>query len=161
MTPDFILQRDDPRIDVSIPAERVIDASGAAQKFGQFLEKILARMSFLCLVVGNGPLDTRPKARPRFGRRVTGLNEETVGRSVAGRENGDSVGVIEARQVPEIAVLSKGELGIGRAHGKAPADEDRDGVWAHRFEQQLTPFGKHGGSLSHPRIERVLPQALR
>ena len=61
--------------------------------------------------------------------------------------------MIESRQVPEVAVLAKRELGVGRAHGEPSADEDRDGVGAHGLKKLLAPFGKHGRSLSHrPRV---------
>jgi len=69
--------------------------------------------------------------------------------------------MIEVSQIPEIAVLSEGILGIGRAHGKTSANEDRDGVRAHGFEQLLTSFGEHAGSLSHPATEGVAGLARR
>ncbi len=40
--------------------------------------------------------------------------------------------MVEAGQVPEVAVLAERELGVGRARDEPRAQQDRDGVGAHR-----------------------------
>lgn len=109
-------------------------------------------MRFVRAIIADGSLDAGPNTCPGFRCTITFLNEEAEVRSFARREDRDRFRMIEARQVPEVAVLSEREFGVGRAHSQTCADEDRDRVRAHGVEQFLAPFGEHRRSLSHRSI---------
>ena len=61
----------------------MVDALCTTQKLGQFFEEIFAWVGLFRVEVRYGSLDAGPKARPGFGRRITGLDEEAEGRPIA------------------------------------------------------------------------------
>jgi hypothetical protein len=101
-------------------------------------------MGLIGFIVLERAFDPGAITRPGLGARITGLYEESVAGPLPCAEHGDRIRVVEARQVPEIAVLAEGEFRIRRAHGEASAHDNRDGVGTHGIEQLLTPFGEHG-----------------
>ena len=52
--------------------------------------------------------------------------------------------MIEAGQVPEIAVLPEGILGVVRAGGEPSAQKQRYGTLTHRVEKQSSALCVHG-----------------
>ena len=86
---------------------------------------------------------------PCFRFPIAWLHEKRELWSLSSREYGHRIGMVEPCQVPEITVLSEGELGIRRAHSEPATNENRDGIRSEGFEQLLTPFRKHDCSLSN------------
>ena len=140
LTSNFILQFDDACVDLGFAAQGMIDPACTAEKVREPGQEFVLGMSDVGAVVGDGPLDSRSDSRPGLGGAIALLNEETEGGAFASRENCDGVRMIESGQIPEIAVLSKREFGVGGAHGHVRAHENRDGIRAHCFEELLTPF---------------------
>ena len=107
------------------------------------------RVGSIRAVFAGRAIYARAISGPGFRFPVARLHEKREVWSLSSREHGHRIGMAESCQVPEIAVLSEGELGIRRAHGEPATDENRDGIRSEGFEQLLTPFRKHGRSLSN------------
>ena len=56
--------------------------------------------------------------------------------------------MIEARQVPEIAVLAEREFGVSRTGDEAGAEKNRDGPGTHRVPDFLAALPEHVVDLS-------------
>ena len=58
--------------------------------------------------------------------------------------------MIEASQIPEVAVLSERELGVARAREQVRAEQERDPVGPHRVPEPLSALCEHGGMVTQP-----------
>jgi hypothetical protein len=56
--------------------------------------------------------------------------------------------MVEARQVPEIAVLAERKFGVSRASDEAGTEKDRDGPGTHRVPDSLAARPEHAADLS-------------
>ena len=98
-------------------------------------------------VVGLGSLDPWPVARPGLGARFPGLDEEReVGATVRAQQC-YRVGMVQARQVEEVAVLAERVIGIAGTRPHSRADENSDGVGPHGLAKALAAQAEHRRSL--------------
>ena len=126
-----------------VAAEHVEQALRALEQRRQLPVERVGRERFVRPVVGDRALDARPVARPRLGGAIARLHEERVGRAAVRAQHGHRVGVVEAGQVVEVAVLPERELGVGRARQQARALDDGHGPGAHALEEASTARGEH------------------
>ena len=114
-----------------------------ADQLGELVEQLVVRVRLVRAEVRDRALDAGPVAGPGLDRAVARLDEQRVGGAAVGAQHRRRVRVVEAREVPEVAVLAERVLGVARARDQARAAEDRDRVGTHRIEHALAAFGEH------------------
>ena len=85
-------------------------------------------------------LGSGPAAVPGLEQRVARLHEE---REAALREHRERLGLLEARQVPEVGVLAEGVLRVVRAGARCAPWDERD-AFAELALEAATPLGELG-----------------
>jgi hypothetical protein len=140
----------DPGVDAKVATEHVIDALGLAYQLRDVLEELIFPEGLVGAVVAQGALGARSVAGPDLGGGVARLDVERVAGAVVGAQHGGGTRVVEAGQVPEVAILPEGVGGVVRTDHERRAEEDRDGARAHGFADLLAALGEHGAILPDP-----------
>ena len=135
MQPQGILYFNQLLVEFRPATEGVVEASAPLHDFGKAGQKRPAVRRFVGFIGRLGTFNTRPVTGPDLGRWIPGLDKEGIGRSPGkGGKDGRGVGVFEARQVPEIAVLAKAVAGVVGSLHDSGAGNDGDGVGPHGVE---------------------------
>jgi hypothetical protein len=112
-------------------AESVVERARAVEQFRELRVELIDGESLVRAVALLRALYARASARPRLLLLVARPHEERVARLARGRDDGDGVGLVEARQVVEVGVLPEAVLRVVRARRLARRRYDGDGVRPH------------------------------
>jgi hypothetical protein len=121
----------------------VIDLLGSPHDVRELTEEFRFGIGFVRSVILARAFHAGPIAGPGLHFGIAGLDEQGVFGPAIGPQQRDGVRVVEARQVPEVAVLAKWILGVARARNHARAPEDRNRVGAHRVAHPLSSLFEH------------------
>ena len=149
----------DRAIDFGGLPEHVVDAFGSPDDIRKLTEELGLWVGFVGPVILARAFDTRSIAGPDLHLAVAGFYEQRVLGPAIGPQHRDRIRMVEAREVPEVAVLAKRKFGVSRAWNQARTPEDRDGVGAHRVAHSLSPLFEHPPILT--RIFRAVPAGRR
>ena len=142
---DLIHPTHHPLIKHVVVTHGVIDSLGSLDQTGQDLIEIVDWKCVINAQVGNGSLGAKAVTVPQFHVGIPfSAKEHYLPLPAAGHEDQDSVGLLEACQVKEIAVLAKGILRIAAASHFPGTGDNRDGVFIHHAHQVFSATGKFG-----------------
>ncbi len=122
----------------------MVDLLRLREDSGQLLLEVADLEGLVGPVVPLRSLGSGAVARPGLRFPVPGLHEEGVGGAAVGAKDRHRLRVIEAGQVPEVAVLPEGILGVVRAGGEPSAQKQRYGTLTHRVEKEASALCVHG-----------------
>ena len=149
--PQALERLGDLRVHGRVASENVVEALRAAHEIREVLGERVVGVRLVGLVVAPRAVDPGPVPGPGLRVAVSGLDVEGVLGSAVGAQHGDGVGMIESRQVREIAVLTKRVVGVARAGDERGAQQDRDGSGSHGVTDSLAAFGEHAAILAQGR----------
>lgn len=126
------------------------DAFGTAQIIGQPFRQLLAGVGQVCAKALHGPLTAPPEAHPDLGAGFLGLHKENKPLPLGpmGQKQRNRVGLIETRQVPEVAVLAKRPLAVGVMRHQRSRGNHRSSA-AKGLKETSTALGKDVRSERH------------
>src|SRR5262249_37514854 len=110
-----------------VPAQREVQIVDVLEQAGQLGVELGDRKRFVGTVVAGGALDARPATIPDLALGIARTNEQQETPLPSGSQKRHRVRLVEAGQIPEIAVLPEAIAGIAiaRPHGRARQEHER------------------------------------
>jgi len=153
--PQALERLGDLRVHGRIASEDVVEPLRPAHEIREVLGERVIGVRLVGLVVASRAVDPGPVPGPGLRAAVSRLDVEAVLGSTVGAQHGDGVGMVESRQVREVAVLSKRVVGVARAGDQRRAQQDRDGSGPHGVTDLLAALGEHPTILAQGRSRQT------
>ena len=137
---------DQLEVELGVAAEVVVDARAAFEQAGQDLVEVGDRVGVVEAVRRHRALGPGARAVPGFALGVA-VAAEQQGLAVlpARHQHQHRLGLGETAQVPEVAVLAVGIVGVVAAHAFGRGRQDEDGVLVRHAHELLAATREFGG----------------
>ena len=126
----------DPLIELAVVPDRVVELASTFEQAWQNFVDIVDRESIVGTVIAPSADRAGTTTVPGLARRISiAYEQEILALRTTGNQHGHRLGLTEARQIMEIAVLAIGELDVVVAHRYRCSRDDRNRVAPHRLHE--------------------------